>query len=62
MSVFMHEAVQLGDRDTVATIAPGAPVTEWLDLRRTRTAASDLQFKGTTGRREPQTYAISYLE
>jgi RecB family exonuclease len=62
MSVFTHEAVQLGDHEIVAQIAPGAPVTEWLNLRRSRTAASDLQFKGMAGLREPQTYAISYLE
>jgi RecB family exonuclease len=60
--VFLHEAVQQGDREIVAQIAGHAPIAAWLDLRLSRTAGSDLQFRGMTGVREPQTYAISYLE
>ena len=59
--VFLHEAVQEGDRALVAPIAAGDTVG-WLDLRLARTDPSDHQFKGMTGPREPQTYAISYLE
>ena len=60
-SVFLHEAVQQGEREMVARIAPET-ASAWLELRLARTAASDLQFKGMTGSRTPQTYAISYLE
>lgn len=61
-AVFAHEAVLTGDRDGVAASNANAAVAEWLALRCGRTAVSDPQFKGTTGARVPETYAISYLE
>jgi hypothetical protein len=34
----------------------------WLALRTSRTPCQDPRFSGLTGPREPETYAISYLE
>lgn len=59
--VFFHEAVQQGERELIARVG-ATTASDWLELRLARTGAADLQFKGMTGAREPQTYAISYLE
>jgi RecB family exonuclease len=53
---FVHEAIEAG-------VAPeGTTAAAWLQLRASRTAATDPRFKGSTGAREPRTYGISYLE
>lgn len=58
--VFVHEAMQHGGLTEVATAAPSA--VDWLALRRSRSPASDERFHGSTGPRDPQRYAVSYLE
>ena len=60
--VFAHENVAAGVADALEGTLNAANATSWLQLRTTRTAPSDARFKGATGSREPQTYAISYLE
>ncbi|MEX1127633.1 MAG: PD-(D/E)XK nuclease family protein [Vicinamibacterales bacterium] len=53
---FVHEAIEAG-------VSPeGTIAAAWLQLRASRTAATDPRFKGSTGAREPRTYGISYLE
>jgi RecB family exonuclease len=54
--VFAHELLELD----VAAGSAGA--AGWLAIRRSRTSPADPRFKGFTGGRTPQTYAISYLE
>ena len=53
---FVHEGIEAG-------VASGAGSSaDWLQLRMSRTAASDARFRGATGPREARTYGISYLE
>jgi RecB family exonuclease len=50
-------------RDAGTMAAAADPkVADWLALRRSRTPRQDPRFNGSTGEREPETYAISYLE
>ena len=53
---FLHEDIEAG------VAAAGTGPADWLELRTSRTAASDPRFKGVTGARDPRTYGISYLE
>ena len=59
--VFAHDAVLAGSAAALAA-ASGGDAAGWLELRAARTPPADPRFKGATGPREPQTYAISYLE
>lgn len=60
--VFSHEAVAAADGESGGATAGDSPAAAWLAMRATRTPSSDARFKGATGARPPQTYAISYLE
>lgn len=53
---FLHEGIEEG------VAPPGTAAADWLQLRTSRTAASDARFRGATGARDQRTYGISYLE
>jgi RecB family exonuclease len=57
---FDHEAVMAN----AAAVEESAPLAaaEWLELRRSRTAATDPSYHGATGIRPPKTYAVSAVE
>lgn len=57
--MFVHEALT---EDPVAENVVDGPAAEWLVARRSRTPASDPRFRGFTGARTSDGYAVSAVE
>ena len=57
--MFVHEALT---EDPVAENVVDGPAAEWLITRRSRTPASDPRFRGFTGARASDGYAVSAVE
>jgi RecB family exonuclease len=57
--IFVHEALT---QDPVAENVVSGPAAEWLAARRSRTPASDPRFRGFTGARASDGYAVSAVE
>ena len=59
---FEHEMVMAGQPVAAIEIEEGREAAAWLELRRSRRAAEDACFHGSTGPREARTYAVSAVE
>ena len=60
--VFVHEAMLTGSLPGARHQAVSTTAAEWLALRSSRSPREEARYKGAVGARDPQTYAISYLE